>query len=244
MSTLSSKDKAYLIPTWISLMSTITSACWSKFGAFQFAVLWTLVLVEVASAAIRFQAYFTAPGSDPPILKNLEFSGSSAITANSVGKAKQTFQMLGTSLFVIPIFRVIGLVLLTATIPLAYESVRRKLTKRVIFVDGTYVDKLDHKVLKFWMQACQLGSKLCVGISTGEASRNEMIFNACSVSVIDSVIVEAPANIDLRFLNKFHLDYIVIPAAKHNNYLFMASGYCVVKRFKMAKTEKLSVSAR
>ena len=139
-------------------MSTITSVCWSKFGAFQFAVLWTLVLVEVASAAIRFQAYFTAAGSDPPILKNLEFSGSSAITANSVGKAMQTFQMLGTSLFVIPIFRFIGLVLLTATLPMAYESVRRKLTKRIIFVDGTYVDKLDHKVLKFWMQARQLGS--------------------------------------------------------------------------------------
>ena len=46
-----------------------------------------------------------------------------------------------------------------------------------------------------------------------------MIFNACSVRVVDSVLVEKPANIDLRFLNKFHLDYIVIPAAKHNNYL-------------------------
>jgi glycerol-3-phosphate cytidylyltransferase-like family protein len=79
-------------------------------------------------------------------------------------------------------------------------------------VDGTY-DKLDHRVIQFWMQAKQLGSKLFVGIvspATESTCRNDMILNACAVSAVDVVIAEAPQHLDLKFLNKFQIDYVAV----------------------------------
>merc|ERR1712228_231504 len=91
---------------------------------------------------------------------------SSAVKADHVGKAKQTFEMLGTTFFIFPFTHLIGLLILIPAVPLAYESVRRKITNRVIYVDGT-VTQLDHSVLKLWMQANGMGSKLIVGVSEG-----------------------------------------------------------------------------
>ena len=82
-----------------------------------------------------------------------------------IGNAKQTFEMVGTALFIIPLTRYFGLVLMMAAVPLAYESVRRKVNTRVLYVDGT-TESLDHSVLKFWKQAKGMGSKLVVGISS------------------------------------------------------------------------------
>lgn len=201
-------DKAFLIPVWIFLMATVpgTRVAWLQYTA-----LWTLVLTEVASGSVRFKAYYTAGGISPPIVRNLDFS-SSAVKADHVGKAKQTFEMVGTSFFILPLLRIPGLALLLAAIPLAYESVRRKIKKRTIYVDGT-IDSLDHKVLKFWIQAKALGSKLIVGV-TGEG-KSDMILNACASSAVDQVIVEAPSKVDLRFLHKYDVDYVVCPAGKH-----------------------------
>ncbi len=79
-------------------------------------------------------------------------------------------------------------------------------------MDGTY-DNLDHRVIKFWIQAKQLGSKLFVGIispATDSTCRNDMIYNACAVSAVDVVIAEAPQRLDLKFLNKFQIDYVAV----------------------------------
>lgn len=95
------------------------------------------------------------------------------------------------------------------------------MTNRVLYVDGT-CDVLDHKILQFWMQAKQLGSKLLVGItySSNESSHtNDMLLNACAVHAVDGVIAEAPRHLDSKFLTKFGIDYVVVcPALKNNKF--------------------------
>jgi glycerol-3-phosphate cytidylyltransferase-like family protein len=99
-----------------------------------------------------------------------------------------------------------GLLLLTAAVPLAYESVRRKVHKRVVYVDGTS-NKFDHQTLKFWKQAKGMGSKLIVGITKN--GDKDMVANAMACESVDSVIVNAPAKLSLAYLTKIGVDYVV-----------------------------------
>lgn len=117
--------------------------------------------------------------------------------------------MLGTSFFIL---RYIGLILLTSAVPLAYESVRRKIAKRVIYVDGT-VEHLDHNVFKFLTQAKGMGSKLIVGISDGDNYTN-MVLNACCVENVDAVITAAPKKITSQFMAKHGIDFVVCKAGQ------------------------------
>jgi glycerol-3-phosphate cytidylyltransferase-like family protein len=118
--------------------------------------------------------------------------------------------MVGTALFILPFFfKYIGLVLLMFAVPLAYESVRRKVNSRVIYVDGT-VKNFDHKTIKFWTQAKGMGSKLVVGVQGTTSQNSDMLLNACSSSRVDEVMAEAPSKIDLYFLDKNKIDYIVL----------------------------------
>ena len=126
-------DKAYVIPTWTILLSIIPSTSYLRFT--QYLTFICLMVAETASGAIRFKAYFTSPGVVPPKVEGFDFS-SSAVKADHVGKAKQTFEMVGTALYMIPLTRYIGLLLLLCAVPLAYESVRRKVKQRVIYVNG------------------------------------------------------------------------------------------------------------
>lgn len=120
--------------------------------------------------------------------------------------------MVGTALFILPLLRYAGLFLLLLAVPLAYESVRRKIHKRVIYVNGSTVGKssigakFDHKTLKFWMQTKAMGSKLIVGI---HEQNTDMILNACACSSVDEVIAEAPAKVDSVFLEQRGIDYII-----------------------------------
>ena len=61
--------------------------------------------------------------------------------------------MIGTALFIFPLTTYIGLILLLLAVPLAYESVRRKIKKRVMYVhvhgDGDSNTLFDHKTMKF-----------------------------------------------------------------------------------------------
>jgi hypothetical protein len=115
--------------------------------------------------------------------------------------------MVGTALFVLPCTRYLGLAFLFLAAPLAYESVRRKINKRVMYVNGA-VDTLDHKTLKFWMQAKAMGSKLIVGFPE---KKTDMILTACACSCVDEVVAEAPKKIDLMFLEKQGIDYVISP---------------------------------
>ncbi len=101
--------------------------------------------------------------------------------------------------------RYAGLVLLAAAVPLAYESVRRKINKRTIYVDGTS-DKFDHETLKFWKQAKNLGSKLIVGISE---NNDNMVKNASASESVDSVLLNAPTRVSLKFMEEMGIDFVV-----------------------------------
>ena len=117
--------------------------------------------------------------------------------------------MFGSAFFILTPFRYLGLLLLTAAVPLAYESVRRKVKRRVIYVSGD-VKNLDHKVLKFWKQAKGLGSKLIVGISSDD---KDAVANASACESVDFVIAKAPAEISKAFLDKMGVDYILSSSA-------------------------------
>ena len=118
--------------------------------------------------------------------------------------------MVGTALFIIPVARYFGLALLMLALPLAYESVRRKVNKRVMYVNGV-VEKFDHKTLKFWMQVKAMGSKLIVGIP---GQKTEMVLNACASGSVDQVVAEAPDTIDLMYLEKLGIDFVIASAGQ------------------------------
>lgn len=201
-------DKAFVIPCWIFLLSTVSG---SFLENLQYFILWYLVLAESASGTIRFRAFFTSLGVPTPSVVGLEFS-SSAVKADHVGKAKQTFEMVGTSLFIIPQFRIFGIVFLLLALPLAYESVRRKIQNRIIFIHYTSHENFDHTMLKFWMQAKNLGSKLIVGVP-GD-TKSTAFRNASSVSCVDAVLAKTPAKVDVKFLELHNINYYVCPAGK------------------------------
>ena len=121
--------------------------------------------------------------------------------------------MVGTALFILPLTRYLGLLLLFLAVPLAYESVRRKVKKRAIYAVATS-QSFDHRTIKFWMQAKGMGSKLIVGIPGEKIT--DMVLNACATSCVDEVICEAPAKADLMFLEKQGIDYVVSMAGQSN----------------------------
>ncbi|GKY98480.1 hypothetical protein MPSEU_000805300 [Mayamaea pseudoterrestris] len=197
-------DKAYVVPIWIILLSTIPSS--NHLRIIQYAAIIKLILAEISSGCVRFQAYFSSGGVAAPKVEGFDFS-TSAVNADHVGKAKQTFEMVGTALFIMPWTRFVGLFFLLLALPLAYESVRRKVKDRVIYVNGV-VKPFDFKTLKFWTQAKALGSKLIVGIP-GE-KMTDMVLNACASTSVDEVIAEAPTRADLMFLEKQGIDFVIM----------------------------------
>jgi len=199
-------DKAFVVPCWIALLHTVPISGHVHWA--QYLTLLFLILAEIASGCIRFRAYFTSVGVPAPKVEGFDFS-TSAVKADHVGKAKQTFEMVGSALFILPFARYLGLAFLFLAVPLAYESVRRKVNTRVMYVNGNVIDKLDHKVLKFLMQAKAMGSKLIVGFSE---KKTEMILTACACSCVDEVIAEAPKKLDLMFLEKQGIDYVISSA--------------------------------
>mmetsp|Transcript_14553 Transcript_14553/g.20560 ORF Transcript_14553/g.20560 Transcript_14553/m.20560 type:complete len:408 (+) Transcript_14553:222-1445(+) len=202
-------DKAFVVPCWLCLMPSVGAS--SRLHVLQYVTLWCLIFAESSSTVIRFRAFFTSSGVAPPAVKGLDFS-TSAVKADHIGKAKQTFEMVGTALFVLPYMRYLGLLLLFCAVPLAYESVRRKVKKRVMYVDGmasmtsTGEVVFDHRTLKFWMQIKGMGSKLIVGVPV---KSGDMVLNACASPSVDEVVAEAPRKVDLMFLEKNNIDFVV-----------------------------------
>ena len=69
---------------------------------------------------------------------------------------------------------------------------------------------MDHRLLKFWMQAAAMGSKLVVGVVGRNSQAQDMVLNACASSSVDTVIAEAPLKADLMFLEKQKIDFVVM----------------------------------
>lgn len=215
-------DKAFVVPCWIALLNVVPQTSHARW--LQYFVLFFLILAEVASGCIRFKAYFTSVAVASPKVEGFDFS-TSAVKADHVGKAKQTFEMVGTALFILPWVRYLGLAFLFLAVPLAYESVRRKITKRVLYVNaGHKLEKLDHSTLKFWMQAKAMGSKLVVGFPMTQTANDDnnynkkaemgKIFNALACSCVDEAVAEAPEKLDLMFLEKQKIDYVISKVAE------------------------------
>lgn len=200
-------DKAFVVPCWIALLQSVPGSNYLRWV--QYFTLLFLALAETASGCIRFRAYFTSGGVPAPKVEGFDFT-TSAVKADHVGKAKQTFEMVGTALFILPFARYIGLAFLMLAVPLCYASISRKINKRVMYVNGG-MEKFDYKTLKFWMQVKAMGSKLIVGFPEKKTDR---ILNACACSSVDEVIAEAPEIIDLMFLEKHKIDYVLALAGE------------------------------
>ena len=74
-----------------------------------------------------------------------------------------------------------------------------------MYVKGS-ADKLDYRVLKFYMQVKAMGSKLIVGF---HERKTDMIVTALACSCVDEVIAEAPEKLDVMFLEKQGIDYVI-----------------------------------
>lgn len=213
-------DKAFVVPCWIFLLSTVEGGALPNIKQI---ILWCLILTEVTSGCIRFKAFYTSQGTAPPAVKGLDFSNS-AVKADGIGKVKQTFEMVGTSLFMLPYLSVLGVAFLFLAVPLAYESVIRKITKRVIYVQ--YGNEFNHTTLKFWMLAKSLGSILIVGVP-GSTESVEFLNAAASISV-DYVIADAPSKVDVPFLRKHSIDYFVTDNTELASESVLSQKMCLV----------------
>ena len=231
-------DKVFIVPVWIFMLSGVqespVNGLWHRLIHVQYAVLLILTTAEVISGAIRFRAYFTSVGVSVPTIKQGgaigkdEFS-SSAVKADHIGKAKQTFEMIGSAMYVIPLlpFKLFGLLLLSAAVPLAYESVRRKIRPRVIYVHGGLVGSLDHSTLKFWMQSKAMGSKLIVGVESGADSIGAA--NTLAVSCVDDIVTDVKI-VDMELLASLKVNYVVCLLKNHHfvDDEVMKAGKCIM----------------
>lgn len=199
-------DKVFVVPCWIYLISRVEESTNSTWKILQYIALWCLILAETSSGAIRFRAFYTAPAVSSP--KSSSDFSSSAVKADHVGKAKQTFEMLGTAFFIIPATRFIGFMLLVPAIPLAYESVRRKITTRVILVIYDNSVPFDAGMIEFWLKAKTLGSKLIIGVNSNTTD-DIKVRNASSISVVDEIMVQVPNQVSTKFLQENEIDYVV-----------------------------------
>lgn len=214
-------DKVFVVPCWIYSLSIIEGA---MFANIQHIILWCLILAEVASGSIRFKAFYTAQAVAAPAVQGLDFTNS-AVKADHVGKAKQTFEMVGTTLIMLPYVNVLGLACLFLAVPLAYESVRRKITKRVIYVKYEGGD-FSHKTLKFWMLAKGLGSKLIVGVSGGKDTVE--FLNAAACVSVDAVIPDVPAKVEVSFLRKHNIDFFATYKAEPASEAVLSQNLCLL----------------
>jgi phosphatidylglycerophosphate synthase len=201
-------DKVFIVPCWIFLLSTVESC--GYFTSVQYTTLWSLICLEVASGTIRFKAFYSGTGVAAPRVEALNFS-SSAVKADHIGKVKQTFEMVGSALFIQPAFRWLGLIFLTATIPLAYESVRRKVSDRVMYVEAKS-DVVDYATAKFWKQTKGLGSKLIVGIPS-KLIDADTVLNVSASDCVDNIRLNVPEKLTLKDMEEIGIDYVVCLAS-------------------------------
>lgn len=224
---------ALIIPCWIALLPSLSPACGGgsnqrsnitlHFVLMQYAILVALILAETASGCLCFKAYFTAVGVAVPTVVGVDIiSSSSAVTAGDIDTVKQTFEAVGTALFILSAYptRATGVAVLLLAVPLAYESVRRALLQRVMYVVASNGDddgRVDHETLKFWMQAAALGSTLVVGVPGASVTtttktnrrRTDTVSMAHLLPCVTTVVADAPAKADLLFLERLRIDYVV-----------------------------------
>jgi len=197
-------DKVFVAPCWIILLSTVESSGFTKL--FHFFTLMSLICTETASAFVRFRSFYQSSGITAPKVEGFNFSNSS-VKADHIGKVKQSLEMVGTALTILPQLKPIGLLLLSLAVPLAYESVRRKLVDRVIYVQASG-DLGDYRTQRLWKQAKALGSQLIVGVPSGDDTPSTLL-NVSASDSVDYVMRSAPNKISVDFLNDIGADFML-----------------------------------
>jgi glycerol-3-phosphate cytidylyltransferase-like family protein len=229
-------DKAFIIPCWISLVPIVPTTGFLKL--LQYLTLLVLILAETTTGGLATRAYYTGNTTratdemwlldDRKMNKRNTVTTDTIVTVTTVDHAKQTLERVGVALYMIPWTRYLGVLVLVAAVPLAYESVRRQMRPRVFYVHYPHPphtsSNFDHNMVRFWMQVKAMGcTKLIVGVPVGgnssssssiEKSRmSKRVLNACSCSAVDLVIAEAPLKADLLFLEKQGIDYCVVDSS-------------------------------
>lgn len=180
-------DKAFLLPVWLVLLVLAGAKSFVSFF-----VLWGLILIEGYSGVVRAQRYYgDSPHAAPPGVSFGAARNDSGVKSDEVGKAKQTLQMVGTALFILHFGHYAGLVLLLAAIPLAWESLRRKIQHRVVFAVLPASEALDYSTLVYLDQARALGSHLIVGllpVAPGSAVSARQLELAAAVPSVDRLV--------------------------------------------------------
>lgn len=212
-------DKAYLVPVWIALATRGENA--SSFIAFS--ILLALAAIEAFSAAIRTKRYVSDPGLAAPV-PVAGADNDSGVRSDHLGKCKQTLQMLGSAgacagngyLAYLGTWYV-GIALLLLAIPLAVESVRRKLVARSLLLPlQVQSGSLDTQALKIISAASSLGSRLTVGVIAHDpiAIKEGMDLLALHPNV-DAVVPLLHSDIELSdsFMDSFGFDVLVVPDA-------------------------------
>lgn len=231
-------DKCFVVPCWIYLLSAVTGG--GLWAHAQHLILWFLIVMEISSACIRFRAFFTSEIVASPKMVGMDFSNS-AVKADHVGKAKQTFEMVGTSLFMLPYVHVLGVFSLFLAVPLSYESVRRKVVERTVYVFSDDAVAFDHSVLTFWSRARGLGSRLVVGVPGGADST--AFRNAAAHKDVDAVVPDAPRRTDLPYLRRHGADFFVTTDASTATEAVVSANMCLVVGPDGAEARVASVKA-
>jgi len=211
-------DKLYVVPLWLTCLQCGTIDYkrfrWFGLGGWKTSILWTLILTETYSAYIRTKAYHSSSGALIParVRDSLNLAASSAVKADGVGKAKQTFEMVGSALYLLPLspLRGLGLTTLTLAVPLAISSVMRKLAKKHVFVNTAW-DEISSQRLAMLQYAKALGSKLTVGIvddraHTGRATLQERSRMVKRVACVDEVLLGTPGQMSMEILSDHGVD--------------------------------------
>ncbi|GMH90207.1 hypothetical protein TL16_g11696 [Triparma laevis f. inornata] len=227
-------DKAFVVPLWIYSISTLTFTSWLAV-LISFTILFSLITIEGYSAFVRTRSYFLQNGGAPMevveegggeeektvggevekfrevfmggSLKRNGFSSSGGVKADSVGKCKQTLEMMGTVMFVG--FggggRILGLFVLNLAVPMAYESVSRKVKKRVVLVG---VDEKDHSKLVANLQLLNSVTTICseLWVACGKASAFS------HVKGVDATIEQLPEKVDVDYLDDIGADFYLVEA--------------------------------
>uniref|UniRef100_A0A7S3P4Q0 Uncharacterized protein n=2 Tax=Amphora coffeiformis TaxID=265554 RepID=A0A7S3P4Q0_9STRA len=203
-------DRAFAITCWISLLHLIPST--GQLHVLQYLTMTTLVVMEGVNGCNSFYKFLTTHLVSPPHTEDIDFSNS-PINVVQLRKTKQTFEFVGMALFILPFTRYLGLALVALALPMEYELGREQTRKRVLYYAETG-KSFDHQTLKGWMQMKSLASKLIVGVSRRDAM--DMVMNACAANTVDEVIVEAPTKVDLLFLEKKGIDFVITSPGQSN----------------------------
>lgn len=161
-------------------------------------------LTSSRSAYVRTHAYLTAPAVPAPVKLS---ASDPRICADSVGKAKQSLQMMGTMFMMLHYTHYLGLLLLALACPLTVESVRRKLVRRRVFVMFD-APVLTHKHLLFLERCCALGTSLVVGVPTSARDAAETVRALQLLRSVQEVVPGLPAAVDAAFLAAHDIDIV------------------------------------